>query len=400
MLVQTVAMKELTAVFHMGNSFLSKKFIIPYNQNVIADRKFHRNSRLIKVIIPEGITKIGHQTFYQCSRLSSIIIPNSVTIIGQSAFSKCARLVCVNIPSGVSVIEQDAFSDCVKLANVIIPEGVTVIERKAFSRCQSLTSITIPDGVLSIGCGAFFGCTSLKTIVIPESITSIGFMALSECSDLTAIIINTSDETRYNIIKNLLPEEQRVLVADFSISAKARENQQNLLGEAYAACHLLNALPIVNRFNNWVREFHIYDGNALSPLACSVKEALAKVPMPHNEDELKVYRKRLTQLGLSLITVFHLENYNNTLRKKEIPSAFFSSGIRPKQDGNQKILDTYALVSRMIACFKSNSGLELTVKEKALLAEKPKLLSLLPMTVKEQWGIDASLSTALSRVFI
>lgn len=94
-----------------------------YKVTKIADKAFHKNTRLKTVTIPSTVTEIGNKAFYGCSKLTKVMIPKKVKVIGSKAFYGCKKLTKVTIKSTkLTNVGSKAFTGISKKAVIKVPK--------------------------------------------------------------------------------------------------------------------------------------------------------------------------------------------------------------------------------------------------------------------------------------
>ena len=95
---------------------------------------------------------------------ADVVIPEGVEIIGEKAFAENSKLVSLKMPDSVLCIGSNAFYKCAKLKTVEFSRNLERMEYQAFCRCKGLKEIVLPDTLRSLGSGVFAGCEKLSSI--------------------------------------------------------------------------------------------------------------------------------------------------------------------------------------------------------------------------------------------
>lgn len=148
------------------------------SKDIIGERFFSNNKKLVNVYLPTDIVTIKDDAFFGCSELRTIFIPKTVKNMKGSIFPSCDNLHSVHIEdlSAYCAIKfnkytwlychHDMYLNDEKIIDLVIPEGITTINDYAFYYLNGINSLVIPSSVTKIGDFAFI-------FPIKESITCL-----------------------------------------------------------------------------------------------------------------------------------------------------------------------------------------------------------------------------------
>lgn len=180
---------------------------IPEGVSKIGRAAFVECTDIISITFPDSLKEIDFVAFYRCTGLTSLTFPEGLKKITESAFQHCTGLTSLTLPEGVKEIDHGVFYDCTGLTSLTLPEGVEKIGDHAFQECTGLTSVSLSARLKTIGKHAFRGCTGLTSLTLPEGIEEISTSSFDGCTNLNQIFVYSTDTTKVERIKSLLPEE-------------------------------------------------------------------------------------------------------------------------------------------------------------------------------------------------
>ena len=266
--------------------------------------------------------------------------------------------------------------------------GITSIAANAFSLCTNLTSIIIPDGVTSIGAYAFYGCENLKHIKLPVSVASADPIIFANCQKLSHIFIDTDEVGEINRFKKLFNNDRWLYprrMQDLVLPVKLFQLQQEVLNRFCLQCPSLAGLAQVAvpaTLQGVIAQFNSTD----YPEYKRLSNALAQVSHPASDSDYEHYQERLSQICHEHIGMYkrqhgisRLQHYIETM-EPGIPANFRDGKIKSTNQQNQEVVQTYTISKQILAHFRHNLPLDLTIADYQLIRRKPKLLEILATT--------------------
>ncbi|WP_131783907.1 leucine-rich repeat domain-containing protein [Legionella gresilensis] len=264
--------------------------------------------------VPNGIASIEKNAFGGCVDLKILILPNSITKIGEGAFFGCTSLQTITIPNRVIRLEDWLFYGCTSLQKVIIPNKVASIGFRAFKECTSLRLLSIPSSVTWIHSQAFEDCTNLTTIIIANDNYANILHSEIRAKAITQHLFNEVRQLQAIHLSKLTQTSQTNPLYRFFNYTNSKDNLSDLCQNRERAIekqHGFLSQDMLRQINCFLIDDNCYYQKA--------RALILKEPLPHSENQLKEYDKRLATIIDDCIA--KANEFTQTKTNKFVPSS-------------------------------------------------------------------------------